>query len=71
MRIETLKNMKVIGEGNFSSVYRGIGPTGNPVAVKKVKKSTKDKTSYEIAKREAEILTKLHSPSVISLLGTQ
>ena len=45
-----LKNYKTIGEGNFSQVLYAEAKSGKLVAVKKIKKSVKDKTAYELAK---------------------
>jgi hypothetical protein len=38
--------MKMVAEGNFSQVYYAESATGKIAAVKKVKKSVKDRTSY-------------------------
>ena len=44
--------------------------SGKKAAIKKVKKSAKDKTAYELAKKEAMVLNGLHSPNVLKLIGT-
>jgi serine/threonine protein kinase len=67
---EQIIKQKVIGEGNFSQVFLAETKTGKVAAIKKVKKSVKDKTAYELAKKEATILTGLHSPHVLELLDT-
>jgi len=67
---DLVKSMKMVAEGNFSQVYFAETATGKTAAVKKVKKSVKDKTSYELAKKEAEILNGLESALVSRLLGT-
>jgi serine/threonine protein kinase len=43
---EAITKLKIIGEGNFSQVFFAETATGRTAAVKKVKKSGKDKTSY-------------------------
>lgn len=48
---ETIVKQKVIGEGNFSQVFMAETKSGKVAAIKKVKKSAKDKTAYEMAKK--------------------
>lgn len=67
---DPVTKLKTIGEGNFSQVFMAESKTGKIAAIKKVKKSAKDKTAYELAKKEANILTGLHSPYVLELLDT-
>jgi serine/threonine protein kinase len=62
--------MKTIGQGNFSMVYLAENKSGKVAAVKKIKKSAKDKTAYELAKNEANILNGLNSPYVLELIST-
>jgi len=60
----------LIGSGSYSKVYLAESPNGKKAAVKKVKKTSKDLTSYKLAKSEAKILYGLRSPLVCELLGT-
>ena len=62
--------MQTIGKGNFSEVFIAETKSGKKAAIKKVKKSAKDKTAYELAKKEAMVLNGLHSPNVLELIGT-
>ena len=67
---EPIIKMTIIGQGNFSEVYLAQSKSGKKAAIKKVKKSSKDKTAYELAKKEAMLLNGLHSPNVLELIGT-
>ena len=51
-------------------MYFAETKSGKIAAIKKVKKSVKDKTAYELAKREASILRGLKSPYVLELIDT-
>ena len=48
---EPVIKLKTVGQGNFSQVFIAETKSGKIAAVKKVKKSAKDKTAYELARR--------------------
>ena len=48
---EPIIKMTIVGQGNFSEVYLAQSKSGKKAAIKKVKKSSKDKTAYELAKK--------------------
>ena len=60
----------MIGAGTYSKVYLGENSKGKRAAIKKVKKTSKDLTSYRLAKSEAKILYGLHSPHICELITT-
>lgn len=60
----------LLGSGAYSKVYLAESPNGKKAAVKKVKKTNRDMTSYKLAKSEAKILHGLRSPLICELLGT-
>ena len=61
---------RLIGCGAYSRVYLAENSKGKKAAIKKVKKTAKDLTSYRLAKSEAKILCGLRSPHICELLGT-
>ena len=66
---EPVTKLKTVGQGNFSQVFLATTKSGKLAAIKKVKKSAKDKTAYELAKREANIIHNLHNPNVLELIA--
>lgn len=61
---------KMLGCGAYSRVYLAENSKGKKAAIKKVKKTVKDLTSYRLAKSEAKILFGLRSPHICELIGT-
>ncbi|KAI4363867.1 hypothetical protein MLD38_020033 [Melastoma candidum] len=57
----------VVGQGAFGSVYRGVLSDGRKVAVKSMDQAGKQ--GEEEFKVEVELLSRLHSPYLLSLLG--
>ncbi|KAI3910142.1 hypothetical protein MKW98_014527 [Papaver atlanticum] len=65
---EFFSEAKKIGEGGFGKVYRcSLGHT--PVAVKVLKPGESDRTKKEEFLMEVEVLSKLHHPNLVLLLG--
>uniref|UniRef100_A0A804JGS5 non-specific serine/threonine protein kinase n=1 Tax=Musa acuminata subsp. malaccensis TaxID=214687 RepID=A0A804JGS5_MUSAM len=57
----------VVGHGSFGAVYRGALPDGRKVAVKLMDRPGKQ--GEEEFKMEVELLTRLHSPYLLTLIG--
>ncbi|RWW31916.1 hypothetical protein GW17_00003448 [Ensete ventricosum] len=57
----------VVGHGSFGAVYRGVLPDGRKVAVKLMDRPGKQ--GEEEFKMEVELLTRLHSPYLLTLIG--
>ncbi|CAL9119482.1 unnamed protein product [Musa textilis] len=57
----------VVGHGSFGAVYRGVLPDGRKVAVKLM--DLPGKQGEEEFKMEVELLTRLHSPYLLTLIG--
>ncbi|WOL02081.1 putative serine/threonine-protein kinase PBL7 [Canna indica] len=57
----------VVGHGSFGAVYRGVLPDGRKVAVKLMDRPGKQ--GEEEFKMEVELLTRLHSPYLLILVG--
>ncbi|XP_074588840.1 putative serine/threonine-protein kinase PBL7 [Curcuma longa] len=57
----------VVGHGSFGAVYRGVLPDGRKVAVKLMDRPGKQ--GEEEFNTEVELLTRLHSPHLLTLVG--
>ncbi|KAH7404542.1 hypothetical protein KP509_15G030900 [Ceratopteris richardii] len=57
----------VIGHGGFGSVYRGVLPDGRQAAIKQLDRSSKQ-GDHEF-RIEVDMLSRLHSPYLVGLLG--
>ncbi|ODQ82906.1 hypothetical protein BABINDRAFT_159398 [Babjeviella inositovora NRRL Y-12698] len=61
-----------IGKGSFANVYKGVGPSGHPVAIKSVfRLRLKSKKLVENLEVEISILKNLKHPHIVSLLDCQ
>ena len=68
--IEAYERVAKIGQGTYSSVYKGVDRgTGEPVALKKVQFDPCDRSSMDFMSREVRILAKLRHPNVVKLLA--
>ncbi|GAV61038.1 Pkinase domain-containing protein [Cephalotus follicularis] len=57
----------VVGHGGFGSVYRGVLPDGRKVAIKLMDRGGMQ--GEEEFKMEVELLSRLHSPYLLALIG--
>ncbi|OHT16393.1 AGC family protein kinase [Tritrichomonas foetus] len=69
--MEDFKIIRTLGEGNFGSVFLAIfKPTGDRVALKRMKKEDHDTRSINRFRREIRIMRKISHPSVPRFYGT-
>lgn len=60
-----------LGEGSMSTVFRGSDPSGEPVALKVVgHKVPEELRASDRFHREVEVLTRLHAPTIVTLLDS-
>ncbi|OHT07731.1 CAMK family protein kinase [Tritrichomonas foetus] len=69
--IEDFKIIEKIGEGAFGAVYLAIfKPSGDRVAIKRVKKEACTIKVIKRCRREARIMRKVHHPSIVNFYGS-
>lgn len=64
---DNFDNMKILGEGGFGCVYKGILDNGTEVAVKILKRDDRQGSREFLA--EVEMLSRLHHRNLVKLIG--